>query len=143
MGSKKLYNFLFFLSISVIIFFSIYKVFELDEIHLKNDPILYKLRTMTSPLHPEIKNLKLYKGEKSYTINKKKIYMCLKDQDGEYYPMNQLVYVFLHEFAHYINKEDVGHTQTFHDIFEKLLKDAEVKGIYNPNIPMVENYCNY
>jgi len=143
MGSKKLYNFLFFLSISIIIFFSLYKLFELDEMHLKRDPILHKLRSLTSPLHPDIKKLKLYEGEKSYTINKKKIYMCLKDQDGEYYPMNQLVYVFLHEFAHYINKEDVGHTQTFHDIFEKLLKDAEEKGIYNPNIPMVENYCNY
>jgi hypothetical protein len=143
MGSKKLCNFLFFLSISIIIFFSIYKLFELDEIHLKNDPILYKLRELTSPLHPEIKNLKLYKGEKSYTINKKKIYMCLTDQDGKYYPMNQLVYVFIHEFAHYINKEDIGHTQTFHNVFEKLLKDAEEKGIYDSTIPMVENYCNY
>jgi hypothetical protein len=142
-STKKFCNYLFFILISVIICISIYSLFELDEIHLRQDPILFKLKKLTSPLHPDIKNLKLYKSDKSYTINKKKIYLCLKDENGKYYPTNQLVYVFLHEFAHYLNKEDIGHTQTFHDIFEDLLKKAEEKGIYNPNIPMIENYCNF
>jgi hypothetical protein len=142
-STKKICNYFFFILISIIICISIYSLFELDEIHLTQDPVLFNLKKLTSPLHAEIKNLKLYKSDKSYTINKKKIYLCLKDENGKYYPTNQLVYVFLHEFAHYLNKEDIGHTQTFHDIFQDLLKKAEENGIYNPNIPMIENYCNF
>ena len=43
------------------------------EHHLQNDPMLFKLKEILDPLHPDVKNLKLYKGKKSYTINKKKI----------------------------------------------------------------------
>ena len=46
------------------------------EYHLQDDPMLWKLKKLIEPLHPEAKNLKLYKGRKSYTINKDKIYIC-------------------------------------------------------------------
>jgi hypothetical protein len=113
------------------------------EKYLQDDPVLFKLKKILDPLHPDIKNLKLYKGKKSYTINKDKIYMCLKDESGEYYDMNMLIYVFLHEYAHFLNKDDIGHTEKFHKIFEDLIEKAEKMGVYDSTIPPIENYCNY
>jgi hypothetical protein len=113
----------------------------ITEHHLQDDPMLIKLKKILQPLHPEIKNLKLYKGKKSYTINKDKIYLCLKDENDDYYPTNHLIDVMIHEFAHYINKDDIGHTEKFHRIFEDLLEQAHDMGIYNASIPPVENYC--
>lgn len=115
--------------------------YSIKEYHLQDDPMLYKLKHIMEPLHPEVKNLKLYKGNKSYTINKKKIYLCLRDKNGEYYPINMLLYVLIHEFAHYLNKDDIGHTEKFHKIFEQLLDKAYELGIYNPSIPPLDNYC--
>ena len=116
---------------------------SIKENHLQEDPMLWKLKEMLTPLHPEVKNLKLYKGDKSYTINKEKIYLCLKDENDQYYPTNHLMYVMIHELAHYFNKEDVGHTTNFHKIFEELLEKASILGIYNASIPPIENYCMY
>lgn len=115
----------------------------IKENHLQSDPMLYKLRKILEPLHPDIQHVKLYKGKKSYTINKEKIYLCLTDKNGDYYPINHLLYVFLHEYAHYLNKDDIGHTEKFHKIFEDLLDQAHKMGLYNPSIPPIEDYCNY
>lgn len=116
-------------------------IYNIHEHHQQDDPMLYKLKQIMKPLHPDIKNLKLYKGNKSYTINKDKIYLCLRDEKGEYYPTNMLVYVLLHEFAHYLNKDDIGHTEKFHKIFEDLIDQAHKHGIYNPSIPPIDGYC--
>lgn len=115
----------------------------IKENHLQDDPMLSKLKEILEPLHPDIKNIKLYKGAKSYTINKDKIYMCLKDENEEYYPTNMLIYVFLHEFSHRLNKDDIGHTENFHKIFEDLIEKAHNMGIYDASIPPIENYCMY
>ena len=123
------------------IIFSIY--WNIRENHLQEDPMLWKLKEILTPLHPSVKQLRLYKSDKSYTINKEKIYLCLKDEKDEYYPTNHLLYVMIHELAHLVNKDDVGHTPKFHAIFEELLDKAYDLGIYNPSIPPIENYCNY
>jgi len=111
------------------------------EYHLQDDPMLYKLKELMTPLHPVVKDLKLYRGKKSYTINKEKIYLCLTDENGEYYPTNMLVYVLLHELSHLLNKDDIGHTEKFHKIFQELLDKAHSMGIYNASIPPIQNYC--
>ena len=108
---------------------------------LQSDPKLHEIKNRCIHVHPVVKDLKLYKGEKSYTINKEKIYICLLDEKGEYYPMNMLIYVFLHELAHLINKEDTGHTEKFHEIFQQLINKAHELEIYNPSIPPIDNYC--
>lgn len=113
----------------------------IKENHEMDDPMLFKIKQILDPLHPSIKNCKLYKGKKSYTINKQKIYLCLRDENNDYYPINMLVYVTIHEFAHYINKDDIGHTPKFYEIFEELLDKATELGIYNPSIPLLQNYC--
>lgn len=89
-----------------------------------------------------MEKIKLYVGSKSYTINKSRIYLCLKDENGKYYDDNSLMFVLLHELAHVICKS-IGHTDEFQKIFNELLSEASNVGIYNPNIPMVKKYCGH
>jgi len=84
----------------------------------------------------------LSKGNKSYTINKEHIYMCLKDENNNYYDDNMLIYVLLHETAHSICDE-IGHTKKYHKIFDALLEKATQMNIYDPRIPITRDYCNY
>jgi hypothetical protein len=130
------------LTASLIIGFIIWWITScVNERYLQDDPMLFKLKDIVKPLHPDIQNLKLYKGKKSYTINKDKIYLCLRDENDEYYPENTLIYVLLHEISHFLNKDDIGHTEKFHQIFENLIEKAHNMGIYNASIPPIENYC--
>ena len=128
---------------------NIYEKFQYDP---KIDTLLNKVKPLftnnnkftgnLTPLNDRniLNEVKVMKGDKSYTINKKKVYLCLKDENQNYYNDNILIYVFLHELSHVICDE-VGHTQKFHDIFENILDLASEKGIYNPSIPMIDNYC--
>lgn len=106
------------------------------------DPLLDQLKSDFEQLHPVVKSLEFYSGKKSYTINKKKVYLCMKDEDDQYYSRNILAYVLIHEISHAICKE-VGHTDKFYDIFNQMLKKAEMLGLYDPNIPMINNYCTH
>lgn len=107
------------------------------------DPMLHRLRREIALVDPTINQVSLYEGSSSYTINKKKMYLCLKDENGEYYDYNMLLYVTLHELAHVINKEDIGHTAAFYDRFDELLQKAEDVGLYDPNQKVISNYCQY
>ena len=89
-----------------------------------------------------MKEITLYRGEKSYTINKEKVYICLKDPKGEYYDDNTLYYVIAHEISHAICDE-IGHTPKFYQIFGELLELMAADGIYNKKIPMTTDYCTH
>lgn len=115
---------------------------QIRECMLKDDPMLHKLRDRLKDVHPVVKNLKLYKGSKSYTLNKDKIFMCLKDEKGDYYDENTLSYVLLHEISHKLCDE-IGHTEKFHQIFGDLQKRAAELGVFDPNKPIVQDYCEY
>lgn len=115
---------------------------RVTEYYEQMDPMLVRIRETLLPLHPCVVNLKFYEGKKSYTINKKKVYLCLKDDDGEYYNFNMLIYVSIHELSHVICDE-IGHTAKFHRIFRDLLELAEQKNIYDSSIPIVKNYCGH
>lgn len=117
-------------------------IYQIREHHLQDDPMLHHLKQIMTPVHPAVKNLKLYKADKSYTINKNKIFLKVKDENGQYYPTNMLVHVLAHELAHFLNKKDVGHTEEFHRIFDELLARATETGAYNPSIPVVTSYTD-
>lgn len=114
---------------------------QIREHYDSKDTKLAHLKNICKDLHPDFKNVKLYRGDKSYTINKEKIYLCLYDPDGNYYDDNMLIYVLIHEFAHKLNQKDVGHTEEFNRIFEELLAKAEKMGIYDSSKPIIDNYC--
>jgi len=133
-----------FISISIIvaliILFTVLMINQVMETYASNDPVLIDLQKTLEPVHPIIKNLTIYKGKKSYTINKEKIYICLGGKDGKYYDKNTLIYVTLHEIAHVLCNE-IGHTEKFNNIFDELLNKATKLKIFNPSIPIVQDYC--
>ena len=92
-------------------------------------------------IDPEFKNLDIREGTSSYTEDKTIIYVCLRDKNQDYYPINTLIYVILHEIAHLLNKEDFGHTPAFYKMFDKLLCRAAAKGVYDPKKQHAETYC--
>lgn len=105
------------------------------------DPVLLKIRDRLAPVFPEIQKIKLYDANKSYTINKTQVHICMKDENGAYYHDNMLTYVLLHELAH-VRCDEIGHTDKFYKIFQNLLDQASSAGLYNPSIPIVQNYCS-
>jgi hypothetical protein len=91
---------------------------------------------------PVVEKLNFYEGDKSYTINKQDVYICMRDENGGYYDRNFLVYVVLHEISHALCDE-VGHTQKFLDIFQQVVDHAAKLGVYDPRGRKIQNYCNY
>ena len=133
-------------------------VHQIDEFEQQNDPQLERLRNIFKeffnqdkewkyPLdmlnHRNIpKEVNLYKGKKSYTLNKHKIHLCLKDPQGQYYSENMLIYVLAHEYAHCLAKS-IGHTDEFHEIFEALLVELTDSGYYDPSQEIIMDYCQH
>jgi len=137
----------------------IYNIFrQIKECHLQNDPMLHQLKRDIEPLFKSnkeyagylaqinnnniLETISLFKGDKSYTINKEKIYLCLNDENGKYYDKNLLLYVLLHELSH-VMCDEVGHTDEFYNIFDELLKEAINQKIYDSTKPVDPNYCKY
>lgn len=129
----------------------------------ENEPKLVTLQTKLNPLFTEdcsyegtiledimtlqtkrrIQNeISLSKGNKSYTINKEDIYLCLRDENGQYYEDNMLIYVLLHEISHSVCDE-IGHTDKFNEIFHAFIKKAVELKIYDNTVPLIRNYCLY
>lgn len=119
-----------------------YTVNRLREKYVEDDPMLFDIRNTLKPVFPDIDNVVLLKGKKSYTINKKKIHLCLFDKNGKYYDKNMLIYVTLHELAH-VRCPEIGHTEKFHKIFKDILKTAVDHGVYDADKPIIKNYCEY
>lgn len=119
-------------------------VMQIREDYAASDPKLNEIHDVLRQLDPVANDLTLYSGDKSYTVNKEKMTLCLKEPGTErYYDDNTLRYVAIHELAHATNQSDVGHTPNFYKEFDRLLDIAAQKGLYDPNIPIPDNYCNY
>jgi predicted metal-dependent hydrolase len=103
--------------------------------------LISDLKEKLTIINNKFVDLDIREASSSYTEDKTIIYLCLRDENGRYYPINTLIYVALHEIAHLLNKEDYGHTPAFHKIFDKLLCDASAKGIYDPAKPHTSWYC--
>lgn len=138
----------------ILVIWAIYK--QINDHYLIDDSKLKEIKNVfedffsqenywTSPLdmlndRDVMKEIKIYRGEKSYTINKERVYLCLKDEKGEYYTDNMLIFVFAHEIAHVLCDE-IGHTEKFHIIFEELIAKLTDAEFYNPSIPIDKQYC--
>lgn len=156
MKKRTLYTiFLFLLIFSFILWLTLTQI---EEFQLQDDPKLKELKEKIKPLFSKNKKyegvlskinnrnlldeISLYKGDKSYTINKHKIFLCLKDEKNEYYDDDILIFVLLHECAHVLCNS-VGHTDEFNEIFEELLKAAEEINIIPEKFQPPSNYCTY
>lgn len=115
-------------------------------IKIYDDPLLEKIYLDLKKIYPDIdsKNIKLYGANNTLTENKKKIFLCLKKRNGEYYDYNTLLYLAIHELAHVINNEyDTGHNHgdKFNQINEDLLEKAYSKGLLDKNKEIEYDMC--
>jgi beta-lactamase regulating signal transducer with metallopeptidase domain len=62
-------------------------------------------------------------NERTYTIDKKQIYVLLRKPSGERYNKDTLLFVILHEVAHILSPDE-HHTKRFYQIEKKLHKVA-------------------
>lgn len=145
--------------ILILVILLLYNIFKkVEEFQLQEDPKLDELREIFRNFFKQDKvwkgsldmlnnrdimnEITLYRGKKSYTINKEKIFLCLKDEKDDYYPTNMLIYVLAHEYSHALSKS-IGHTPEFYEIFESILIELTDDKFYDPNIPIINNYCEY
>ncbi len=128
----------FLLLVIVVIGYEMYSTRESFVRNADLDIIVADIRKVS----PVVDTLQFYEGDKSYTINKKDVHICMKDENGRYYDRNFLIFVILHEISHALCDE-IGHTEKFGQIFDQVLKRAAVLGVYDPTKKKVENYCNY
>lgn len=129
-------------SLVVVLAIIAWLVYRQIEDYASPTDLIETLRDRLEIVHPGIREIPIKKGEKSYTINKRKIYLCLEDENGEYYDENMLSYVLLHEYAHVLCDEQ-HHTDKFYRIFDNLLDRATKAGVYDPSKPIVKDYCEY
>ena len=107
-------------------------------------PILDEIRRRFRIISPQYGRGPLRTGTEAYTESKSVIYLCIQDPEtGEYYDINTLMYVALHELAHVITKADgdESHGDEFKGKFARLLKEASAKGVYDPRKPIPSTYC--
>jgi hypothetical protein len=130
---------LIFFSLAIIIFITFY----INRVVLFKDPLLYKIKNDLILIDPKIKDISFYASNESFTEDKKRIYLCLKDKNDKYYPYNMLIYVALHETAHVLSPTiDLNHTSTdFINNFSNLIKKATELKLYDPTLPMIDHYC--
>lgn len=107
-----------------------------------NHPIIQEIKANFALLNPDYAKIPIKEGDSAYTEDKEVIVLCLKNPDtGKYYDINTLMYVALHELAHYTSKNH-GHGQEFRTRFAQLLKEGANVGIYNPSLPIPTTYCH-
>ena len=126
------------------IFLIVYCVFRILKTYKRgHDPLIERIKFDLIQIHPKAKYINYFACDSSYTEDKKDMCLCLKDDKGVYYPYNMLMYVSIHELAHAISKSvDESHTgKEFLTNFDELLDKATKLGLYNPNEPLVYNYC--
>lgn len=138
----KKYNILYLVVIVTIILFSV-RYFKKQERYHNEEPMIARIKYDCCKLDDRIKTIDFYPGDESYTEDKKRIYLCLRDENEKYYEYNMLMYVAIHECAHAITEViDMEHkTYEFKSTFQNLLQKAEKLGIYDPSKEIIENYC--
>ena len=138
----------YIVAIGLLIYLLTMLFIKVKENLLPYDPKVDELRRRLALVHPKAKSLKFFTDKKSYTINKHKMHLCVKDENNDYYDDNMLIYVALHELSHVLCDE-IGHTPKFWAIFEDILEKAEKiidpitnKPVYDPNGVINKDYCD-
>ena len=107
------------------------------------NPVLNKLIRDAKLVEPRSDTLEFFTSDESYTEDKKRIFMCLKDRDGKYYKYNHLMQVLLHELAHafssVIDKEHK--TPEFNNLHNEYRNKAQALNLVDLSDQVPHNYC--
>lgn len=112
--------------------------------HYEKNPIIEEIKLRFGALSPEYAKIPMRVGKKSFTEDKSVITLCIQNpKTAEFYDINVLMYVALHELSHCITKAegDQSHGDEFKTNFDRLLKEAARKGVYDPKKPIPPTYC--
>jgi hypothetical protein len=107
------------------------------------DPICSVIHRNLIKVDPRAQKLSIKGSNQSFTEDKLRVYLCLYDENGQYYDINMLMYVALHELAHAISYQvDPAHkTDEFKNNFKMLLDKAASIGVYDKSKPLNYSYC--
>lgn len=114
------------------------------EYYSEKNSMLDEIRRRLSVISPRFANIPMRTDKKSFTEDKRAIFLCIRDpRNGYFYNINVLMYVALHEVAHVLTKADgdQSHGEEFKRNFSHLLNVAAQKGVYDPNQQIPETYC--
>ena len=108
-----------------------------------DDPLIDRLRRDVLYLDPRLRHLRFFSSDESCIKRKQDVFLCLKDENNNYYDYNMLVYVAIHECAHALSPtyDDVHESKEFQENFQILLNRATELGIYDPSQPLLQHYC--
>lgn len=118
--------------------------FFINKVETYRDSKILDIQSKLMQVDPDVTSkLNIQAGNQSFTEDKKDMFLCLRDEQGKYYPDNMLMYVALHELAHAKSHSvDVNHSgDEFKNNFNSYLKKAEQLGFYNPTKGLVREYC--
>lgn len=107
------------------------------------DPTLERLRRDLIKVDTRLGRLQYFPGDESYTEDKERIFLCMKDDKDVYYDYNTLLQVALHEGAHALTRViDKDHkTKEFNDMHEVLRKRASTLGLVDLTKNVSTGYC--
>lgn len=108
----------------------------------RNNPYLNSLRNRLIPVDPLFASVPVEEANSSYT-DKNVIYVCIRDENGQYYDPNTITGVLLHELAHVKTPfYDPDHkSDTFKNNELDLMRKAQRLGLWSPDIPVPCDYC--
>lgn len=111
--------------------------------HYVKHPLLEHVKALVRPLAPKtVDKLKFRESTSTYTLNKQTLYFCIRNDKGEYYDLNTLVYVAIHELSHAVIPYDTkDHGPDWAKKFAQLLDEGNKLGIYDPNKSIAPMYC--
>ena len=106
-------------------------------------PILDQVKERFKMIKTEYGKIPLRLGNKSYTENKKAITLCIVDPEkNDFYDINTIMYVALHELAHVITPFGLEtHGEKFKENFSNLLRRAHQIRVYDSTKPIPMTYC--
>lgn len=104
--------------------------------------VLAEIKNRLTTLDPRVQELTFHPSDSTYTLNKKAVHFCLKDEKGRYYSENMLIRVAIHELAHALYPEDSSkHPDSWKLQHTQLLEKGAQLGLYDPKVPPVRGYC--
>lgn len=88
-------------------------------------------------------------GNKTFAADQKRISICIRKNNGDFYDYNILFFAFLHELSHigtpmdHVYSENDKHPTYFWELFKFLLKEAIEDGLLVPEYYSETNFVNY
>lgn len=128
-----------------IVFCAVTYICVKKSLKIYDDPIIERVKEDLTKVYPQFPTLGLsvFAANDSFTENKKKIFLCVKRPNKDYYKYNTIMYISLHELAHVLTKKyDIDtHGEEFHKNFNELLSRAKEIGVYDETINLDYDYC--